>query len=349
VRVDFGRVGVATMQGKMKVLEPGIHLFEPPDVFLRFVNTRMQILNLSDCVQESADYVSLFIKANLSYHIKNPLRCVEQIQDQQAESIIMEVANSAIAAIIRSSTLGDIAMASKKELGAERRIRGEGDAFHEKLHSKFMSTVGDQLLNTMGIEVLNVNIEKLRIEDAKLAKQISSQAVRIAELESQHKTLEKEGVVKREQAKMELDVAQAKAQADFVVARKRAAAVKFEKLAEAEAEFEASKLRALATIENIRLEESAKISAFIRQSEAECEHAELMNRTELSRELALIAANLEAVEAKSNAIEGTQQIAYVPHLPTIFDKTGGGIFTNIQDITSTFSRNDEVVNRTQNE
>merc|ERR1719445_275046 len=83
----------------------------------------------------------------------------------------------------------------------------EGEAFHEKMHTRFMSTVGDQLLNTMGIKVLNINIEKLRIVNKKLAEKISSQAVKIAELESQHKTLEKEGEVKREQAKIELEVA----------------------------------------------------------------------------------------------------------------------------------------------
>jgi len=337
VRVDFGRVGVATMQGKMKVLEPGIHLFEPPDVFLRFVNTRLQILNLPECIQESADYVSLYIKANISYHIKNPLRCIEQIQDQQAEKIIMEVANSAIAAIIRSSTLGDIAMASKSECRSENRVREEGEAFHEKMHSRFMSTVGDQLLNTMGIEVLNINIEKLRIEDQDLAKQISSQAVKIAELESQHKTLKKEGEVKREQAKIELDVAAANAQADYIVAKKRADGVKLEHLSEAQAEYAGAQFRAKATAEIIGLEANAEIDAYILQSKAECEHAELMNMTNLSRELALITANLEGVKAKAEAIEGTAQVAYVPHLPTILEKSGGGIFTSIADSVGTIA------------
>merc|ERR1719397_2393144 len=106
----------------------------------------------------------------------------------------------------------------------------EGEAFHEKMHTRFMSTVGDQLLNTMGIEVLNINIEKLRIMNKRLAEQISSQAVKIAELESQHKTLEKEGEVKREQAKIELEVATANAQAVFVVAQKRADGIKYEQL-----------------------------------------------------------------------------------------------------------------------
>jgi len=338
VRVDFGRVGVATMQGNMKVLEPGIHLFEPPDVFLRFVNTRLQILKLPECIQESSDYVSLYIKANISYHIKNPLRCIEQIQDQQAEKIIMEVANSAIAAIIRSSTLGDIAMASKSERRGEKKMRSEGEAFHEKMHTRFMSTVGDQLLDTMGIEVVNINIEKLRIEDKHLAKQISSQAVKIAELESQHKTLEKEGEVKREQAKIELDVAEAKAQAEYIVAKKRADGVKLENLSEAQAEYAAAQLTAKATAEIVRLEENAKIDAYILQSKAECEHAELMNMTDLSRELALITANLEGVRAKAEAIEGTTQIAYVPHLPTILEKSGGGIFTSIADAVGTVSK-----------
>merc|ERR1719419_1235139 len=214
----------------------------------------------------------------------------------------------------------------------------EGEAFHEKMHTRFMSTVGDQLLNTMGIEVLNINIEKLRIVNKKLAEQISSQAVKIAELESQHKTLEKEGEVKREQAKIELDVAEAKAQAEYIVAKKRADGVKLENLSEAQAEYAAAQLTAKATAEIVRLEENAKIDAYILQSKAECEHAELMNMTDLSRELALITANLEGVRAKAEAIEGTAQIAYVPHLPTILEKSGGGIFTSIGEAVGTVSK-----------
>merc|ERR1719320_2192292 len=333
VRVDFGRVGVATIQGKMKVLWPGMYLFEPPDLFLRFVNTRMQILQLPECIQESSDYVSLVVKANLSYYIKNPLLCIEQIQDQQAEKIIMEVANSAIAAIIRSSTLGDIAMASKKECRSEKRPRVEGEAFHEKMHSRFMSTVGDQLLNTMGIEVLNINIEKLQISDKQLANQISSYAVKIAELESQHKTLEKEGEVKREQAKIELEVATANAQAVFVVAQKRADGVKYEQLTAAQAQAEATKLKAEATAQMIKLKADAEIGAYIKRSKAECEYAEGMNQTDLSRELALINARLEGVKAQAEALQGTKQIAYVPHLPAILEKTRGGIFTDMKEMT----------------
>jgi len=338
IRVDFGRVGVATIQGRMKVLEPGIHMFEPPDVFLRFVNTRLQILNLPECIQESSDYVSLRIKANLSYHIKSPLLCIEQIQDQQAEKIITEVANSAIAAIIRSSTLGDMAMTSKSEFhGHDESKRSEpqreGEAFHERMHSRFMSTVGDQLLNTMGIEVLNINIEKLQISDKQLANQISSYAVKIAELESQHKTLEKEGEVKREQAKIELEVATANAQAVFVVAQKRADGIKYEQLTAAQAESEATKLQAEATAQMIKLQADAEIDAYIKRSKAECEYAEGMNQTDLSRELALINARLEGVKAQAEALEGTSQIAYVPHLPAVLSKTAGGIYTDMKEMT----------------
>merc|ERR1719233_508808 len=339
IRVDFGRVGVATIQGKMQVLWPGMHLFEPPDLFLRFVNTRLQILKLPECVQESSDYVSLVIKANLSYYIKNPLLCIEQIQDQQAEKIIVEVANSAIAAIIRSSTLGDMAMKSKDEFHgvdeSKHAVGGrvEGEAFHEKMHTRFMSTVGDQLLNTMGIEVLNINIEKLHIEDKHLAEQISSQAVKIAELESQHKTLEKEGEVKREQAKIELEVATANAQAVFVVAQKRADGIKYEQLTAAQAESEATKLKAEATAQMIKLQADAEIDAYIKRSKAECEYAEGMNQTDLSRELALINARLEGVKAQAEALEGTSQIAYVPHLPAVLSKTAGGIYTDMKEMT----------------
>merc|ERR1719320_1987042 len=340
VRVDFGRVGVATIQGKMKVLWPGMYLFEPPDLFLRFVNTRMQILQLPECIQESSDYVSLVVKANLSYYIKNPLLCIEQIQDQQAEKIIVEVANSAIAAIIRSSTLGDMAMESKKEFGREVEQKDDfgpgttgGEAFHEKMHTRFMSTVGDQLLNTMGIEVLNINIEKLRIMNKKLAEQISSQAVKIAELESQHKTLEKEGEVKREQAKIELEVAEAQAQATYLIAAKRADAKKVGKLAVAEAAYEAQRLRGKASVQMTKLKAEAEVEAYIKRSKAEYEYAQGMNKSELSRKLAVISAQLEGVKVQAKAMKGLKQINYVPHLPGLIDHVKGGIISNLKDVT----------------
>jgi len=344
IRVDFGRVGVATTQGKMQVLWPGMYLFEPPDLFLRFVNTRVQTLKLPECVQESSDYVSLKVKANLSYYIKNPLLCIEQIQDQQAEKIIMEVANSAIAAIIRSSTLGDMAMKHKLKVGgADLKIRNdgepgstegvEGEAFHEKMHTRFMSTVGDQLLNTMGIEVVNINIETLRIVNKSLAKQISSQAVKIAELESQHKTLEKEGVVKREQAKIELEVAEANAQAEYVVSAKRAEALKVGKLAKAEAEYEASKLRGQAKVELIKMKADCELEAYIKRSQAEYEHAQGMNKSELSKKLALINAQLDGVKVQAKAMRGLKQIFYVPHLAYTVDKAKNGIITSMKELT----------------
>lgn len=342
IRVDFGRVGVATIQGKMQVLWPGMHLFEPPDLFLRFVNTRLQILNLPECVQESSDYVALVIKANLSYYIKNPLLCIEQIQDQQAEKIIVEVANSAIAAIIRSSTLGDMAMESKKEFRRKVDRKDnfgpgtgmmEGEAFHEKMHTRFMSTVGDQLLNTMGIEVLNINIEKLRIMNKRLAEQISSQAVKIAELESQHKTLEKEGEVKREQAKIELEVAEAKAQAAFVVAAKRAEATKVGKLARAEAAYEAQRMKGKASVQMKTLKAKAEVEAYIKRSKAEYEHAQGMDKSELSRKLAVISAQLEGVKVQAKAMNGLKQISYVPHLPGLIENVKGGIITSLKEMT----------------
>eukprot|EP00495_Collosphaeridae_sp_1-RS-2012_P004588 TRINITY_DN38_c0_g1_i1.p1 TRINITY_DN38_c0_g1~~TRINITY_DN38_c0_g1_i1.p1 ORF type:complete len:237 (+),score=43.91 TRINITY_DN38_c0_g1_i1:302-1012(+) len=188
VRVDFGRVGVATLAGKMSILRPGLHMFEPPDVFLRFVNTRLQILQLPECVQESSDYVPLVVKANISYTITDPLRLIQRVQNQQAQLVITEVSSAAIAAIIRSSTLGDMAIASKVD-GAGNQI--EGETFHEMLHAKFMSQVGKQLLTMTGIQVSNINIEQLRIKDKKLAALISAQAVKISELEAQHKTLKK--------------------------------------------------------------------------------------------------------------------------------------------------------------
>jgi len=316
IRVDFGRVGVATIAGKMRILEQGLHLFEPPDVFLRFVNTRIQILQLPACVQESSDYVPLLVKANISYHIQDPLKCIDKIQDQGAQKIITEVSSAAIAAIIRSSTLGDMAMASKK---AVKGHEAEGTTFHEKMHARFMSQVGQQLLGTMGIEVANINIEQLRINDPTLAHQISAQAVKISELEAQHKTLEKEGQVKRQKAEIDKDVAQLRAEGEYIVIAKRAEGSKLKALAEAEAQAEAVKLLS-----------DAEIAVYNKRSHAEAEHAERMDSSKLHQQLALIKAQMDP---QAKALKGVKQIAYIPHLPAILHQRGG-MFENVPEFNA---------------
>merc|ERR1719445_267210 len=292
VRVDFDRVGVATLAGKMSILRPGLHMFEPPDVFLRFVNTRLQILQLPHCVQESSDYVPLVVRANISYLVKDPLRLIQRVQNQQAAQVITEVSSAAIAAIIRSSTLGDMAIASKVD-GAGNQI--EGETFHEKLHTKFMSQVGKQLLTMTGIEVSNINIEQLRIKDMNLAALISAQAVKISELEAQHKTLKKEGEVKRQ----------------------RAEAAKLKTLCEAEA-----------NAKSIQLKNDAEIEAYIQRSIAEAEHAERMDTSSLHQELALVKARMDP---QVKALNGMKEIAYIPHLPAIIQQPGG-IFSSVKDL-----------------
>merc|ERR550534_208772 len=314
VRVDFGRVGVATLAGKMGILRPGLHMFEPPDVFLRFVNTRLQILQLPECVQESSDYVPLVVKANISYFVKDPLKLIQTVQDQKAALVITEVSSAAIAAIIRSSTLGDMAMASKVD-SAGKQI--EGETFHEKLHTKFMSQVGQHLITTTGIEISNINIEKLRIKDMNLAALISAQAVKISELEAQHKTLKKEGEVKRQQAEIDKDVAEEKAEADYIVKTKRAEAAKLKTLCEAEA-----------NAKSILLKRDAEIEAFIQRSIAEAEHAERMDTSSLHQELAMVKARMDP---QVKALNGMKEIAYIPHLPAIVQQPGG-IFSSVKDL-----------------
>lgn len=314
VRVDFGRVGVATLAGKMSILQPGLHLFEPPDVFLRFVNTRLQILQLPQCIQESSDYVPLVVKANISYFVKDPLKLIQRVQNQQAAQVITEVSSAAIAAIIRSSTLGDMAIASKVDQAGNQI---EGETFHEKLHTKFMSQVGRHLLTMTGIEVSNINIEQLRIKDMNLAALISAQAVKISELEAQHKTLKKEGEVKRQQAEIEKDVAEERAEADYIVTVKRAEASKLKTLCEAEA-----------NAKGVMLKSDAMIEAFIQRSVAEAEHAKRMDTSKLHRELALVKARMDP---QVKALCSLKEIAYIPHLPAIVQQPGG-IFSSVKDL-----------------
>merc|ERR1739838_207278 len=167
-----------------------------------------------------------------------------------------------------------------------------------------------------GIEVSNINIEQLRIKDMNLAALISAQAAKISELEAQHKTLKKEGEVKRQQAEIEKDVAEEKAEADYIVTVKRAEAAKLKTLCEAEA-----------NAKSIMLKRDAEIEAFIQRSIAEAEHAERIDTSSLHQELALVKARMDP---QIKALSGMKQIAYVPHLPAIVQK--GGVYSTMNEI-----------------
>jgi len=352
VRVDFGRVGVATIQGKLAVLNPGIHLFEPPDLFIRFVTTRMQILKLPKTVMDSSDYVPLQVSANVSYLIRDPMKMIEHVQDQQAESQIKEVSQSAIANIIRSSTLGDIAASAKKASDSSSSDRSEGETFHARLHAEFMSAVGDRLLRDIGIEILNINIEELSIKNKDLARQISSQAVKIADLERQHKLIDKEGEVKRAEAKLKKEIIIAQAEAEYIKKSKQAEAAAFLVRSDAQAQAESHTLhakadmevltmkakadaeavttRARADTEVITMKAKAETEAYAMKKDAEASHSERMNKNPELHQLAVLKATLEP---QALALKNCQSVAYVPHLPGILQKQNMGIFSNLKDLT----------------
>jgi len=312
IRVDFGRVGVASKAGQRVCLEPGIHLVEPPDVFFHYISTRLQILELPSTVQESADYVPLKVKANVSYRVVEPVKLIDSVEDHK--QMIKEVASSTISSIIRSSTLGDIAAHSKKDFLGEK-VKGqkhsasvEGTPFHEQLFSRFMSQVGDKLLKELGIEVVNINVVEIRIENKQLADMISKQAIKISDLEAQHTTLAKEREVKREKALIEKEQATLLCEADIIRATKAAEALKIKKDSELKVQ-----------IDEIKLKAAAKAEAMNMQSDAEARHAERMSQTPLHEKLAIINATMGP---QVTALKNVKQIAYVPHLPSLLNKNG---------------------------
>merc|ERR1712107_220656 len=200
-----------------KILNPGLHLIEPPDRFGDIMSTQMQIIDLEEAIHETSDYVPLAIKAAIFFRIMNAEKAIRRISNITKQ--ITETAVATLAGIIRSSSLSDIASRSQvsyskgqgKELSAEEMnlFGGKGgDAdqaagkaakaskpaippsseqdqpsappFFQHVHDQFIQQLHDYVLDEWGIEIQNIRIENLKINDRELQKSISNQAIDVS-------------------------------------------------------------------------------------------------------------------------------------------------------------------------
>jgi len=302
VRVETGKVGYCYRGGELQILPPGLHVVAPPDRFGGFMSTQLSILNLPTMNHESSDYVPLEIRAAVFYRIHDPIKALTRIQNVQQQ--IRDTAISTLAGIIRSSSLADVASGnSQVKYEPNPKVKSDSDQvvpsapqFYQRVHDEFIQKLADHVLEDWGIEIENIRIESLKIADAKLQESISKQAITINEKRSQILTLQ-----------MEQNIITA--QSNNMAMQKRLAAD-----ADASATLAIAKADADAKIIRAEADKRAKILA----GEGESEYSELLNKTTLGKELAVL-------QIQKECMSGIDQVMYVPHLPGMF-QSGKGIF-----------------------
>eukprot|EP01083_Nonionella_stella_P181897 652954_1 len=327
IRIETGKIGWASKQGYLKILEPGLHLVEPPDQFGGIISTQMQILELPKGVHETSDYVELAIKAAVFYRIVDAKKALLRIRNIKQQ--ITETAVATIAGIIRASSLSDLGTRSEvatnvtyakpmddKEEKKEADVTLTSETYDEPtpffqhvhdefiqqlhdhvldhVHDEFIQQLHDHVLDEWGIEIQNLRIESLKIHDAHLQKSIANQAIEVSKQHNKYLMLQK---------KSEIVMVEANAKAEKTKIETDAKARTIRSKAQADAD--AVIIAAEAQKQSVQL-----------KGQAEAEYARLLESTKLGNAMS-------TMKIQSNALKDLDQIAYIPYLPNILAENVG--------------------------
>jgi hypothetical protein len=254
----------------------------------------------------------------------------------------METAIGTLTNIIRSTALNEIAQSQSvaeapsikkthQDLQAAQAM-GQASApfFFDRAHDEFLARLHDDFLDRYGIEISNIRVASCKIMDKELSSAISKQALETAKTENQLANLKGQTEIATAEQDRQARVAQIAAEQNaraLNVATESENKAHLEK-SQAEAkskqfmvnqEAEALIARAKAEAEAIRLKAEAEAAGIRTKAKAEAERAELLSKTPLGSQLALLELWSGTVE-KSN--EGISKVVYCD--PSVQLAAGGG-------------------------
>jgi regulator of protease activity HflC (stomatin/prohibitin superfamily) len=358
VTVFSGEVGLSYRAGCLEVLQPGRHVIKDADhYFDSFMSTQQIALRLKDTantspddvdpnndliIAETKDFVGVGICADIFFSIADAAKTVMRVGKDGVETLVMETAIGTLTNIIRSTALNEIAQSQSvaeapsmkqthQDLQAAQAM-GQPSApfFFDRAHDEFLARLHDDFLDRYGIEISNIRVASCKIMDKELSIAISKQALETAKTENQLANLKGQTEIATAEQDRQARVAQIAAEQ---TARALQVATESENKAylaksEAEAkskqfivnqEAEALIAKAKAEAEAIRLKAEAEAAGIRTKAKAEAERAELLSKTPLGSQLALLELWSGTVE-KSN--EGISKVVYCD--PSVQLAAGGG-------------------------
>jgi len=177
-----------------------------------------------------------------------------------------------------------------------------GLPFFQHVHDEFITLLHDHVLKSWGIEIQNIRIESLKINDDRLQKDISAQAIDVSKQHNRFIMLQKQQAIVTVEA--ETRATQTRIDTEAATGKIRA---------NAQAEADAVVIKATADKEALRL-----------KGLGESDYAKQVESTNLGRQLA-------AMQVQADALKGLKQVAYVPHLPGLLS-SGRGVFSVDQNM-----------------
>lgn len=350
VTVFSGEVGLSYRAGCLDVLQPGRHIISAADhYFDSFLSTQQIAMRLADAsggedliVAETKDFVKVGICADIFYSIADAAKTIMRVGKEGVQTLVMETAIGTLTNIIRSTALNEIAQSqsqhdapSMKKTEAEikaAQATGQPSApfFFDRAHDEFLARLHDDFLDRYGIEISNIRVASCKIMDKELSASISKQALVTAQTENQLANLKGQTEIATAEQDRQARVAQIAAEQEAralqvsTESQNKAQLEKAEAQAKAKAfivnqEADALIARARAEAEAIRLRAEAEAEGIRTKAKAEAERAELLSKTPLGSQLALLELWSGTV-TKSN--EGISKVVYCD--PSVQLAAGGG-------------------------
>lgn len=355
VTVFSGEVGLSYHAGQLDVLQPGRHVISAADHFFdSFLSTQQVALRLVDrassgqkgskddlIIAETKDFVKVGICADIFFSIADAAKTIVRVGKDGVRELVMETAIGTLTNIIRSTSLNEIAQSQSPdapslqhsaEVCRAAQAVGEPAAplFFDRAHDEFLARLHDDFLERYGIEISNIRVASCKIMDPELSASISKQALVTAQTDNQLANLKGQTEIATAEQDRQARVAQIAAEAEARALRITTASQNLSQLEQAEAQAKAQAFvvnqqaaaliaQARAEAEAIRLKAEAEAEAIRTKARAEAERAELLGKTALGSQLALLELWSGTVE-RSN--QGIEKIVYCD--PSVQLAAGGG-------------------------
>jgi len=292
-------------------------------------DTERQDADLTIC--ETKDLVKVGLRADVFYSIEDPEKCINKIDTDELEDLVRETAIATLTNIIRSTALNEIAQSKNISAGtndgdltilpppddSERPAPSAPMAiFFERAHDEFMEKLHDDFMQRYGVDIANIRIESFKIMDEDLSDQISKHALTTAQIENEMANLEGKSLISTQTERTAAEVREIAARAEVLALKTKEDAANQRKIDAANAEAESLRIKARAQAEaeaeSILLRAEAEAKAIGLKAKAEAERAEVLSRTSLGKQEALLSVYSDMVV---NSNKGVEKVVYLD--PTV--------------------------------
>jgi len=309
--------------------------------------TAEEVMDSDLTICETKDLVKVGIRADIFYSISDPEKCILKIDTDELEDLVRETAIATLTNIIRSTALNQIAQSKNVSAGSPfdqvrevspnpaksteenypppipvTPVRTNEETnpppsapmaeFFDKTHDEFMHKLHDDFHLRYGVDISNIRIEAFKIMDSNLSEQISKHALTTAQIENEMANLEGMSLISTQKEKTSAEVKNISALADAEALKTAADAANQRRINAAMAEGEALRIKAKAEAESFKLKVAAEAESIKLKAAAEAERAEMISKTDLGKQEALLAIYSDMVV---NANKGVEKVIYLD--PTI--------------------------------